>query len=80
MLHWVLIESGIPIYCMAVQQIFYLEHKTSNFKKHTEAFDNVMDNTFNAQPYDKPKDVVDEDTKYALDLDYEDKAFEADFN
>ena len=39
-----------------------------------------MDNTFNAQPYDKPKDVVDEDTKYALDLDSEDKAFEADFN
>ena len=69
MLHRVFPESGILIYCMRVQQLFYLGQKTSQFEKHMYAYDWGMEAKFNSLPYKKKKSVTDEDTTDVLDID-----------
>ena len=39
----VLAESGIPISCMTVKQLFYLENKTIKFENYMEEFVQVLE-------------------------------------
>ena len=73
-------ERDIPISCMRMKQLFYLDHNTSEFEKYMEEFDWGMETNFNALPYDNTKAVIDEDPTDILHLDLKDKVFEAYFN
>ena len=73
-------EIGIPISFMRVQQLFYLDRETIDIEKHIGVFDRGLESKFNSLPSYNTNYVADEDPTDVLDLDFEEKSFEAKFN
>ena len=75
MSYWILPESGIPISCITVQQLMFLEKQTDEWKNRMEAYFRGLDDKLNAISTTIGQRNLPNSNSNILDLDQEDKTF-----
>ena len=73
-------ERRIHIHWTTVHQLIYLEQSTSEWGKHTEVFNLLLEAKFGVQCYNTTKSIEEKYINSILYLDFEDEALKDNFN